>query len=86
MTLAETLKNDAKNLLDNIPWLQEKVISQIKTYGHFSIICDTHIKNVSTYSLPQKYEYPIQNWAKENGFITYNTYNSFGVKSIKIEL
>lgn len=86
MTLAETLKNDIKNLLDDIPWLQERVISKIKAYGYFSIICDKHVKNVSTYSLPQKYEYPIQNWAKENGFKTYNTYNYYGVKSIKIEL
>lgn len=86
MALAETLKNDSKNLLNDTPWLQETVINQIKTYGYFSIICDKHIKNVSTYSLPQKYEYLIQNWAKENGCITYNTYNSYGVKSIKIEL
>lgn len=86
MTLAETLKNDSKNLLNDIPWLQESVISRIKTSGYFSIICDTHVKNVSTYSLPQKYEYPIQNWAKENGFKTYNTYNSYGVKSIEIKL
>lgn len=86
MTLAEELKNDTKNLLNDIPWLQNSVINQIKTYGYFSIICDTHIKNVSTYSLPQKYEYPIQNWAKENGFRTSNTHNSYGVKSIKIEL
>ena len=86
MTLAETLKNDSKNLLNDIPWLQNSVINQIKTYGYFSIICDTHVKNVSTYSLPQKYEYPIQNWAKENGIRTSNTYNSYGVKSIKISL
>ena len=85
--IEENLKKELKeNLLKDIPWLQERVVDQIKTYGNFSIICDKHIKHVSTFSIPQKYESMIEEWAKENGFKTYNTYNSYGVKSLNIKL
>ena len=85
--LAEELKKELKeNLLKDIPWLQERVINQIKTYGNFSIICDRHVQRVSTFSIPQKYESVIEQWAKENGFFTYNSYNSYGVKSLNIKL
>ena len=84
---AENLKKELKeNLLKDIPWLQERVIDQIKNYGNFSIICDKHINKVSTFSISQKYESVIEEWAKENGFRTYNTYNSYGVKSLNIKL
>ena len=85
--LAENLKKELKeNLLKDIPWLQERVVDQIKSCGEFSIICDKHINKVSTFSIPQKYESVIGEWAKENGFRTYNTYNSYGVKSLNIKL
>ena len=85
--LAENLKKELKeNLLKDIPQLQDRVIDQINSYGNFSIICDKHINRVSTFSIPQKYKSVIEEWAKENGFITYNTYNSYGVKSLNIKL
>ena len=85
--LAESLKKELKeNLLKDIPWLQERVVDQIKSYGNFSIICDKHISKVNTFSIPQKYESIIKEWSKENGFKTYNTYNSYGVKSLNIKL
>ena len=85
--LAESLKRELKeNILKDIPWLQERVVDQIKSYGNFSIICDKHINRISTFSIPQKYEPVIEEWAKENGFITYNTYNSYGVKNLNIKL
>lgn len=59
--LAESLKKELKeNLLKDIPWLQERVINQIKNYGNFSIICNKHINRVNTFSIPQKYESVIE--------------------------
>ena len=87
MTLADLLRQEASStLLKDISWLPEKVIEDIRGRGKFSIICDRHIREISTYSLPMKYEYPIKQWATQQGFRVSNSYNSYGVKYIDITL
>ncbi len=87
MTLAEQLRKESKNLLNEIPWLEEETIKHIKWNGRYSMICDRHIREVSkSFSLPEKFWTPVSDWARENGFNVSTSYNSYGVKSIVISL
>lgn len=85
MTIAEQLKNEI-NLQKDIPWLKEEVMSQIRGRGMFSIICDTHIRDVTKFSLPYKYNSSIQDWARQEGLNVETAYNNYGVKHIRITL
>lgn len=87
MTLADQLRNESKNLLNEIPWLKEETIKHIKWDGRYSMICDRHIDKISkSWALPERFWVPVADWARENGFHVSTSYNSHGVKSIVISL
>lgn len=91
-TLAELLRQEQKNsLLKEIPSLPERVVNSIRNSGRFVIICDKHIsednvKDSNPSALPNRFDFPIQQWAREQGFRSHNIYNSYGVKMIEITL
>lgn len=85
MTIAEQLKNEI-NLQKDIPWLKEEVMSQIRDRGMFSIICDTHIRDITKFSLSYKYNSALQDWARQEGLNVETAYNNYGVKHIRITL
>lgn len=87
MTLAEQLRNESKNLLSEIPWLEEETVKHIRWNGKFSMICDKHIGKITqAWAIPERFWTPIADWARENGFRVSTSYNSYGVKSIVISL
>lgn len=87
MTLAEQLRNESKNLLSEIPWLEEETVKHIRWNGKYSMICDKHIDKISkSWAIPERFWTPIADWARENGFRVSTSYNSYGVKSIVISL
>lgn len=83
--LADLLRNEI-DIHKELPWLQEEVVKRIKSNGVFSIICDTHVNDISTYSLPFKYWSPVETWARKEGFNTDCKYNNYGVKHLIITL
>ena len=91
-TLAEVIRREQRNkLLTEIPWLPERVASEIRSRGRFVIICAPHIsedrlKDRNPSSLPNRFDAPVQQWAREQGFNSHNIYNSYGVKMIEITL
>lgn len=85
MTIAEQLKSEI-NLQKDIPWLKDEVMKQIRNRGMFSIICDTHINDIDSYSLPYKYNSAVQSWARQEGLNVETAYNNYGVKHIRITL
>ena len=87
MTLADILRQESKStLLTDIPWLPERVVDSIRACGKYRIICDTHIKEISKSSVPNKYYYPINQWAEQQGFHVRDEYYSSGVRLIAITL
>lgn len=85
-TLAEQLRNEI-NIHSVMPWLKEETIKHIRWNGVYSMICDKHIDKISeSWAIPNKYYDPIKTWAESEGFKVYSTYNSYGVRSINIEL
>lgn len=86
MTIAEQICNEI-NVTKEIPWLAEDVMKAIRNDGEYTIICDTHIGNISRgWSLPNKYFAPVCEWARREGLHARATYNSYGVKHIEITL
>ena len=88
-TMAELLRQEQKNeLLKDITWLPEEVAKDIRNCGRFIIICDTHIHEISKTrsSIPYKYDYPVCEWARQQGFNVTHKCNSYGVKQIVITL
>lgn len=87
MTLADILRREAENnLLKDIPWLPSHVADVVRECGKYRIICDRHIREVSESSLPNKYYYPIKQWAEQQGFRVSNEYYSSGTRLIAITL
>ena len=85
MTIAEQLKSEI-NLQKDIPWLKDEVMDQIRGIGMFNIICDTHVRDITKFALPYKYNSAIQSWAIQEGFNVETVYNNYGVKHIRITL
>lgn len=85
MTIAEQLKNEI-NLQKDIPWLKDEVMKQIRNRGMFSIICDTHVRDITKFAIPYKYNSALQDWARQEGLNVETVYNNYGVKHIKITL
>lgn len=86
-TLAEQLRNEmGSSIHTEIPWLKQRVLERIKHDGEFSIICDRHINDISTFSIPYRYWSPIEDWARSEGFRCECRYNSYGVKHLCISL
>lgn len=86
MTIAEQLRNEI-NIHQVMPWLKEDVTNSIRNCGYFSRICDKHINKITRKSsFPLKYYTPIEEWARKEGLKVYSTYNSYGVRSLKITL
>jgi hypothetical protein len=87
MTLADILRQEAKStLLTDIPWLPESVVDSVRACGKYRIICDRHIREVSKSSVPNKYYYPIKQWAEQQGFHVRDEYYPSGVRLIAITL
>ena len=87
-TMAELLRQEQKNeLLKDITWLPECVESAIRNNGRYIIICAPHISEVKKdWALPEKYDYSVCEWARQQGFNVTHKYNSYGVKQIVITL
>jgi len=85
MTLAEQLRAEV-NIIKDIPWLQDAVADRIRNEGEFCIICDKHIHDISRTAIPYKYWNSVEQWAKEEGFVVGERYNSHGVKYLTIRL
>ena len=86
-TLAEQLRNEMPDIHKEMPWLRESVYNNIKYYGEYNIICDTHVSYISErFAVPSKYWIPIEEWAKSEGLRVYASYNSYGVKNLCISL
>lgn len=87
-TMAELLRQEQKNeLLKDITWLPECVASAIRNQGRYIIICAPHVRNIEKdFALPEKYDYPVCEWACQQGFNVTHKYNSYGVKQIVITL
>ena len=85
MTIAEQLKSEI-NLQKDIPWLKDEVMKQIRNRGMFSIICDTHVGDITKFAIPYKYNSALQEWARQEGLNVEIVYNNYGVKHIRITL
>lgn len=86
-TLADILRRESSNqLLKDIEWLPEEVAKEIRGCGRFTIICDKHISKISKSSIPYKYDYPVREWARSQGFNVSTIHNSYGVAIICITL
>ena len=85
MTIAEQLKSEI-DLQKDIPWLKEEIMSQIRSGGMFSIICDTHVRDTTKFAIPYKYNSALQDWARQEGLNVETVYNNYGVKHIRITL
>ena len=87
-TMAELLRQEQKNeLLKDITWLPECVASAIRNNGRYIIIYAPHISEVKKdWALPEKYDYSVCEWARQQGFNVTHKYNSYGVKQIVITL
>lgn len=87
MTLADILRREAQSsLLTDIPWLPESVANCVRSCGKYRIICDTHIREVDESAVPNKYYYPIKQWAEQQGFHVRDEYYPSGVRLIAITL
>ena len=61
-------------------------MSQIRGRGMFSIICDTHVGDITKFAIPYKYNSALQEWARQEGLNVETVYNNYGVKHIRITL